>query len=365
MNLYRKELFWLSHIHGITARRLRRLLQRYSSFERLFNLSKKDITVQNGFTEHEAVSWGRAFDERVSILERMEQLEERGIKFVTFQEIEYPSALNSIEEKPYWLYYRGKLPPNQGSYVSIVGARNCTEYGKQVAQWLAGKLAEQGIYVVSGLANGVDTCAHQGALRAKKDTWAVLAGGVDVCYPPNNQNLYKRIQQQGGILSETSPGVRCMPYLFPLRNRIIAGLSDVTVVVEARKKSGSLITAELAIEQGKDVFAVPGRFGDELSEGCNLLIKDGAFIVTNLQDILEILNKNRHKIRFVPESSKKTLANEKKIIYSELSFNPISMEELLIRTGFSIGQLMTLLLEMEFDGWIVQPIKNYYIRKMN
>lgn len=365
MNRYRNELFWLSHIHGITARRLKRLLQIYPSIEQLTSLSPKDITVQNGFTKYEMESWSRAFREKEKILEQMEQLEERGIHFVTFQEENYPSVLRKLDDKPYWLYYRGKLPSNQGTFVSIVGARNCTDYGCQVAQWLGRQFAEQGISVISGMANGIDTYAHRGALQGKGDTWAVLAGGVDICYPPNNQTLYQQIQQQGGILSETSPGVKCMSYLFPLRNRMIAGLSSATIVVEARKKSGSLITAELALEQGKDVFAVPGRFGDELSEGCNLLIKDGAFIVTNIQDIIEILNKNRHKIEFVPESLKKTLANEKKIIYSELSFSPISMEELLIRTGFSIGQLMRLLLEMEFDGWIVQPMKNYYIRKLN
>lgn len=361
----REEIFWLSQIPGITASRIKRLLNQYHSIEELARISKKEVREENGFTRKGVVYWQQAIEHKSQIISRLEYLERNGIYFTTFEEENYPESLKNIYDMPYWLYYKGKLPCTDVASVAIVGSRTCSVYGKQVARWIGAELAKQGIQTISGMAAGIDTAGHIGTLDYGGNTWAVLGGGVDICYPQNNIELYMKIQQMGGIISESSPGTPSLPYLFPIRNRIISALSEAVVVVEAKKRSGSLITAELALEQGREVFAVPGKLGDSFSEGCNKLIQDGACIVTEVEDIVKILRKDKKKKAFVIEAAKKTLAKEKKIIYSELSFNPISFEELLIRTGFSIGQLMGLLLEMEFDGLIYQPMKNYYIRKLN
>lgn len=365
MRSNREEIFWLSQIPGITASRIKMLLSQYHSIEELANISKKEVREENGFTKKGIVCWHQAIDHKQQIISKLEYLERKSIYFTTFEEENYPELLKNIYDMPYWLYYKGKLPRADIASVAIVGSRTCSAYGKQVAQWMGAEMAKEGIQTISGMAAGIDTAGHIGTLDYGGNTWAVLGGGVDICYPQNNIELYMQIQEKGGIISESSPGTPSLPYLFPIRNRIISALSDAVVVVEARKRSGSLITAELALEQGREVFAVPGKFGDSLSEGCNKLIQDGAFIVTEVEDIVKILKQNRQKKALVIEATKKTLAKEKKIIYSELSFNPISFEELLIKTGFSIGQLMSLLLEMEFDGLIYQPMKNYYIRKLN
>ena len=191
---------------------------------------------------------------------------------------------------PAALYALGCLPDPEKKSVAIVGARSCSAYGKKEAVRFAGVLAENGVQIISGMALGVDSWAHIGALEAGGMTVAVLGSGVDVCYPPSHEELYRRILESGGgILSEYDPGMPAMAHHFPARNRIISALADIILVVEARKKSGSLITASYALEQGKTIYAVPGRNGDPLSEGCNRLIADGAGVAWEPEILLEEL----------------------------------------------------------------------------
>ncbi|MGN0297649.1 MAG: DNA-processing protein DprA [Lachnospiraceae bacterium] len=361
----REGIFWLSQIRGITARKVKQQLEYHADIEELIHVEKEDIKEGYGFNKYGIRAWYQAIENRERIIERMQRLEEIGIHFITFEDTQYPERLKHLYDMPYWLYYKGKLPDFSIPTAAIVGSRTCTPYGRQVAEKLGKELAEAEIQIISGMANGIDTAGHTGCLKGGGVTWAVLAGSVDDCYPQNNWQLYQQIQERGGILSEASPGTPCDAFRFPIRNRIISGLSDAVIVVEAQKKSGSLITAELALEQGKEVFAVPGQYGDIQSEGCNQLIRDGAYIVTDIDDIVRILRREPYRAKIMSKSTKKTLANEKKIIYSELSLKPISVDELLDRTNLAIGQLMTLLMEMEFDGLIDQPMKNYYIRKIN
>ena len=209
------------------------------------------------------------------------------IKIYKKTEEGYPKTLLQLPDAPSRLYVLGELPAPMRPAIAIVGARNCSSYGKNMAYEYARILTQTGIQVISGLARGVDAAAHAGALAAGGKTYGVMGCGVDFCYPTSSRKLYHVMQQQGGILSEFAPGTPPLSYHFPLRNRIISGLSGAILVVEAKEKSGSLITADAALEQGRTVFALPGRAGDLLSEGCNRLIYQGAIPAWKPEIILE------------------------------------------------------------------------------
>ena len=231
------------------------------------------------------------------------------IKIYKKTEEGYPKTLLQLPDAPARIYVLGELPDPIRPAIAIVGARNCSSYGKNMAYEYARVLTKKGIQVISGLARGVDAAAHAGALAAGGKTYGVMGCGVDFCYPTSSRNLYHVMQQQGGILSEFSPGTPPLSYHFPLRNRIISGLSEAILVVEAKEKSGSLITADAALEQGRTVFALPGRAGDLLSEGCNRLIYQGAIPAWKPEIILEEM-KWTGKEEIIQED----FAQEKKIV---------------------------------------------------
>lgn len=201
----------------------------------------------------------------------------------------FPRRLLHMADPPKGLYVIGTLPADDLPSVAIVGSRMCSPYGRRIACRFGMELAEQGVQIISGMALGIDGHAHEGALASGGRTFAVLGCGADICYPEKNRTLYQEIPKKGGILSEEPPGTLPLPYHFPKRNRIISGLSDLVIVVEARKKSGSLITADAALEQGRTVMAVPGRVGDALAEGTNHLLAQGAEIAWCVQSVLDIL----------------------------------------------------------------------------
>ena len=207
--------------------------------------------------------------------EEMKKLEASGISFVSVADEEYPKKLRSIPEQPLGLYFRGTLPDENVPTVAIIGARICSEYGRYMARSLGKDLAAAGIQVISGMALGVDGIAQTGAIQTGGYSAAVTGNGVDVIYPPENARLYENLVSSGGVISEYPVGTNPRPNLFPARNRIIAGLADAVVVIEARRKSGTLVTVDFAQKQGKSIFAVPGRITDRLSDGCNELIHKG------------------------------------------------------------------------------------------
>lgn len=217
-------------------------------------------------------------------------MDKEEIRYISRKDREYPEILQYYERMPEGLYLKGCLPDPGKKTVAMVGARNCSNYGRIQAIDFAEQLAKEGVQIISGLAYGIDAYAHQGALKGGGKTFAVLGCGADVCYPKENYYLYEEILKTGGgILSEYEPGTPPLAWHFPIRNRIISALADVVLVVEARKKSGSLITTEYALEQGKSIFAVPGRVGDTCSTGCNALIAQGAGIAWTPDVILEEL----------------------------------------------------------------------------
>ena len=264
---------------------------------------------------------------------------------------------------PEILFAKGNLPDAKKPTAAIVGARACSPYGRIQAFRYAKILSSAGVQIISGMAYGIDAEAHKGALEGGTPTYAVLAGGVDICYPSGNRPLYARIlRENGGILSEQPPGMRARNYFFPARNRIISGLADLVLIVEAREKSGSLITAQWALDQGKIVYAVPGPVNEALSMGCHKLIYDGAGIAYSPEILLRELGLNCENKVKSPEKNDLGLASDLKLVYSCLDLFPKGIDELMKETELSISELMERLITLELKGYAEEVSRNYYIR---
>lgn len=292
------------------------------------------------------------------------RLMEQGIGFVSLEQPEFPEKVRHIHNPPYALYYVGKLPEENRKTVAIVGARTRSAYGSQVATELGKTLAQNGVQVVSGLARGIDRDAHQGALDGGGDTYAVLGCGVDICYPNENKYLYNKMIETGGVISEYPPGTKPVPGQFPARNRIIAGLCECIVVVEAKEKSGSLITADFAMEEGRDIYAVPGRICDALSQGCNRLIKQGAGALINIDDFLSDLDVLSEINYTQMDFRKNLLEKDERLVYSLTDFRPTGVSTLVEKTGISISRLLEIVEKLESLGLIKETFTNYYIRTL-
>lgn len=223
------------------------------------------------------------------------KMREEGIEILTIDEEEYPERLREIPDAPYGIFVRGKLPVADAPAVAVIGARDCSEYGKYVAAELGAVLGQQGVIVVSGMARGIDGISQEAAMKAKGRSLGVLGCGVDICYPAQNRRIYGQLLETGAILSAYPVGTPARPQNFPPRNRIVSGLADAVVVVEARLKSGTLITVDMALEQGRDVYVVPGRVTDRLSDGCNRLLRQGAEVLLSPGSFLEEIWQNWEK----------------------------------------------------------------------
>ena len=274
----------------------------------------------------------------------------------------YPKFLKEIFEPPMVFFFRGSLPKEDELCLAMVGSRRFSRYGEQVALDIAEKLAAAGVTVVSGAARGIDTCAHLGALKAGR-TLAVLGCGVDVAYPSENAALLRQIAEQGAVISEYEPGTSPLPAFFPARNRIISGLCRGTVVVEAARRSGSLITAELALNEGRDVFAVPGSIFSDTSQGCHYLIQQGAKLVTSASDIL--VEYGRSEKRGKKAKKQPELSPEEAAVYSVLSYeHPLSIDEIIysLKGKGDASRVAFLLLQMELKGLVVENEARDYLR---
>lgn len=289
----------------------------------------------------------------------MTDREEIRIQYIRQEESGYPEKLKVYKGMPKGLYFLGRLPDKDRPSVAVVGARRSDSYGNETARTFAKELAAKGVQIISGMAWGIDGMAHEGALEAGGDTFAVLGCGVDICYPAGHRRLYERIMEKGGILSEQPPGMPPIAGHFPARNRIISGLSDLVLVVEAKEKSGSLITADFALDQGKDIFAVPGRVTDARSKGCLNLIRQGAGVADSPQAVLDALGIFSGKNK---EPEKILLAKEENIVYSWIRLQPVSLEELVRKIQMPVQKVLRILVELELKGCIREIQKNDYIR---
>ena len=286
------------------------------------------------------------------------------MKIVKKTDKEYPLRMKRLSQMPELLYVRGNLPADDKPSVAIVGARSCSNYGRNMASEFARVLSQEGVQIISGLALGIDGEAHVGAMKGNTPTYAVLANDVCVCYPRANQRIYNKILESGGgILGEQPEGTQAKPYFFPARNRIISALADVILVVEARGKSGALITVDYALEQGKTVYAIPGRVGDVLSEGCNRLISQGAGIAFSPDMILQELGMEKRKLAENFRQRKVLqLSETAQYIYDQLDTSPLSLEDLCRRVPYDIQQVQGALLELQLEQIVMEISKNYYVK---
>ena len=352
---------WLANIPGITQFKIRLIREVCPVAEELYAMSDETIAK---IPRLEKADVCRIIESRKNWNPEREwmKLQEKGIHFVTLEDAVYPEKLKSIHNPPYALYYMGKLPDPEAKSVAIVGARGRSAYGSQVARQLAEALAHAGIAVVSGMARGIDTDGHMGALEAHGETFAVLGCGVDICYPKQNDYLYRHIPENGGILSEYPLGTEPMAALFPQRNRIISGLSDYTVVIEARTRSGSLITADYAMEQGREVYALPGRITDPLSQGTNALIRQGAGIYTGVEDFLKDLQFLDANSYVQSDFRKNLLEKDESLVYSLFDFAPVGLGSLIQNSPYGLSEIMNILERLEQKGFVKETIPNYYVK---
>lgn len=289
---------------------------------------------------------------------------QNGIKIVTFMEDDYPKTLKQYDDSPFALFYKGNIKRLSDCInVSIVGSRGCSVYGINVTKLIVKELTGYNINIISGLARGIDYYAHLYSIENNIFTCAILGCGIDVIYPKANKKLYNDILSKNGcIVSQFIPGTQPLNYNFPIRNRIISGLSKITIVVEASLKSGSLITANAALDQGKDVMAVPGSIFSKNSLGTNKLIKDGAYPLTSVEDILNLLSLDYNKKN---NENQKTMNNLEKKIYNVISDTPIHMDDIIKLTNIDISQIYELLFEMQLKDEIMCLSGNYYVKFNN
>jgi len=297
---------------------------------------------------------------KISLEEEMEKLESYGIKVLTFRDPDYPSRLKEIYDYPPLIYVRGSLLPEDEWCLAVVGTRKATVYGRQAAEEIVADLARNNITIVSGLARGIDSIAHQSALEAGGRTIAVFASGLDIVYPAENATLARNIIQQGAIISEFPLGTKPRRENFPLRNRIMSGLSLGVLVVEADDTSGALITANRALEQNREVFAVPGSILAPTSRGTNHLIQEGAKLIRDYSDILEELNLTAiaHQMEIkevIPASDTESL------LLKQLSAEPTHIDEVCRSSGLPIATVSSTLAMMELKGMVKQVGAMNYI----
>jgi len=363
-----QDLVHLCLIPSLGSSRIRSLLNEFKTCERLLSASVRELCRLDGLEKKLArqILQGLRDTELTQKADRQTKLLEKfNAHILTFWDEEYPSNLRSIYNPPVLLYIKGEILPEDNLSVAMVGTRSVTDYGRVTADKLARDLAAKGITIVSGMATGVDSYAHWGALKAGGRTIAVFGNGIDIVYPPENVSLYKEIVKNGAVISEYPFGVQPSRGSFPARNRIISGMTLGTVIVEAGKKSGSLITAAAALEQNREVFAVPGNINYKQCAGTNRLIQNGAAkLVLTAEDVLEELDPKLRKLsaESEPEAETVQLSDSEAAVFTLIQHEPIMIDQLIKKTGGTSAQISALLLPLELKGLIRRLPGNKYVR---
>ncbi len=363
--------YWFVNISGIGKVTRNKLMEIYGSPKQLWQVDLNDL--KQHLTANQADKLIHSRDEK-QVRRAYKKLQENHILFTYPEDMVYPDSLHELIDKPTGLYVKGKLPDTAQPLVAIVGTRTPSTYGVQMTKWFAKRLAERGVGIVSGLAAGVDAISHQAALACGGYTLGVLGGGIDTIYPRNNFSLYMDMYERGGVISEYNMGVPNRSGLFPERNRIISGLADVVLIVEAAERSGSLITADHALEQGKDICVIPGRITDPLSHGCNGLIRQGANPVQDPEEILEDLEEKLQryqKFHAVPkedDNKKKQVYfadKQEQEVYDMLQYDEAKSAGILARNlQMDVSEVLRILLNLEMKGYIVRDELQRYARKV-
>jgi len=361
-----KYMIWLTHMYGTNLQYIDSLIDKFGSASAIYNEVGEPLKKANIMPQM-ALSKIIDLKKKLNPDELLYDMLKKGIRYIPKDSDEYPQKLKNIANPPFGLFILGRLPSFDKLWVSIVGTRRPSDYGKEVTKRLSKELSEKGVIIVSGMADGLDGIANQSALDGGSPTVAVLGSGVDICYPKVNERLYENIQLQGCIISEYPPGINSEKWHFPWRNRIISGLSQATIVTEAEIKSGTSITVNYALEQGREVLAVPGNITSKRSEGTNKLIKEGAHVAACAMDVLDVLgiiesenlnniNEEIHNIHNIP------LAPNEKTVYALLEDGPMNLDDIIKKSGFEIRAIMVILTKLELAGMIRElPGQKYTI----
>jgi DNA processing protein len=355
----RRALLALLRLPRIGSHKLRVLVDRFGSARSVLSASLRELVQVEGID--------RVLAERIRSLscdrfvdDQVERLIASGVNLVTYWDSNYPPLLKEIYDPPILLFVQGSLTALSGNCVAVVGTRSASSYGKLMAETFSRELVKNGFTIVSGLARGIDTIAHWTAMNAGGKTLAILGSSVDCIYPGENESLAQRITTNGALLSEFPLGTKPEAPYFPRRNRIIAGLSQATLVIEAGEKSGALITADFAVEQGRDVYAVPGNINSPKSTGTNRLIQDGAKLITCCDDILEELCPLQ--VRPACEQMTADMTLEEGALFNQIPPEPIYIDDLASRAQLSSQDALSLLLSLELKAVVRQLPGKYFIR---
>jgi DNA processing protein len=371
---YDNLIYWiaLKSIPGIGNASIFSLLEKFDSIESIFHASPKELSRIDGISKKSATRIA-GYKEWDKARQQLDKLNKLNINIITFRDKCYPALLANIYDRPAFLYVQGELEKDEID-LAVVGSRTASTYGKYTTERISRELAQKGITVVSGMARGIDTSAHRGALSAHGRTIAVLGSGLDVIYPPENVKLFAEIKENGAVISEFPPGTPPLAANFPSRNRIISGMSYGVLVVEAGEKSGSLITARLAAEQGREVFAVPGSVEIPTSRGTNKLIKEGAKLIENAEDILEEIIPQLGKMKNLKSPASSTNNNRhterqpdltaaEKQIFDLIPEKNIHVDDIITATDAPPADVLGTLMSLELKGLIIQHHGKLFSRR--
>ncbi|MBL7107976.1 MAG: DNA-protecting protein DprA [Candidatus Cloacimonetes bacterium] len=352
---------WLKlvSISGLGSGKIQRLLKIFQSPNKIFRSTKFELSDLSFLSENVIKEIVENSDNEF-VENQLQMLGKHNVRLISILDEEYPDLLKFIYAPPIFLYIKGKILPKDNNAIAIVGTRKASNYGKLSTQKIASEIAKSGFTIISGLAYGIDGCAHNAALNAGGRTIAVFGTGLETVYPSSHRNLAERIVQNGALISEFPMGTKIETWNFPTRNRIISGMSKGTLVIEGGKKSGALLTAKMALDQNREVFAIPGNINSKNSEGPNYLIKLGAKIVTKASDILE-----EYQVQMQVDTEKitpKMNKNEEKI-YKLLQQNEknLNLDKMVEISNFSPAQLSVMLFNMEMKGIVKRGAQNQYM----
>ncbi|MBN2031561.1 DNA-processing protein DprA [bacterium] len=356
-------LLALVSVNGVGFHRIRKLISHFGSAKDVLNSSISELRQVDGIDEKMAQQIKQTVH-HAYIDDQLSQVEKFGARIITYWDKDYPVILKKIYDPPVLLYVKGKLSQDCEKNVAVVGTRSPTENGKWIAEQLGSGLARYDIAVVSGMARGIDTHAHRGALKNNGTTYGVLGCGLNVIYPPENKKLYDQVAEHGALISEFPMNTEPAAGHFPKRNRIISGLSLGTVVVEAGEKSGALITAYMALEQGREVFAVPGNIRVHQSKGPHRLIQEGAKLIENVEDILaDIPQLKGQQTKKEERDILQLLSNREKMIWEVLSEKPTHIDDITAQVNMDTSEVLALLLSLELKDVVKQLSGMMFVRQ--
>ena len=354
--------FWLSSCDWIGIKSAERLLGYFKSARNIYYGTDSHYEKIKGLNPKLLTHLKTKKQSEDEIRRSIEKMNSQGGQFTCRFDINYPERLRQIPDPPLGIFYYGSLPDPAKPMIAVIGAREASGYGLEAARYFSRELSKAGIGIISGLARGIDGEAHKGAIEGMGYTCGVLGCGINICYPRENYRLFEQMKTKGCVLSEYGPDSKPEPWHFPMRNRLISGVADGVFVIEARERSGSLITVDMGLDQGKNIYALPGNFHASLSKGCHHLIQNGAKLVYKPEDILE----DFHISSLLSDSkeNKLTLDKSEHMVYASLSLGPKDIDTIAMLCGLPLSETISVLMKLELEGKIRAVGQNHYMLKL-